>query len=205
MKSKATARHKAIIEQLQADKARKAESYDKTIEEDRQRTKSIIETSLKTPQSRVPTRLEYCPPSSRFEILGLPSCRGCLISVSEGSARVIFDDGTDTRISPSTEVFLGAPKALSRSKQKAEKPAQTGRDAVKHRPRIFGYTCGRIIYALGAKGWKFEKLKQLFEAWEVPIADSTTISYLKAVGDPKWFNPAPLTDVEFKRLEISVE
>jgi hypothetical protein len=194
-----------IAKEILQDKAKKKADYQKTYREEKARIDAAVNSRSTTPLY-VWRPLAMCSPGTRFEMEPPIPRRGAVISVTPCSARVLFDDGTDTTISPQCWVFTGVakipPKPKHRPEVKADKPPET---APKGRPKLLGYTSIRLIYFLGSKGWDFDKVKLLFSLYEIPIADSTIDGTLNAVNNPKWFDPAKVTDEHYLEMERAVE
>jgi hypothetical protein len=69
--------------------------------------------------------------------------------------------------------------------------------------RIFGYPATSVADWMGANGWTFDDAKRVFAAYSVGVTDSTIRTGLFDGENPKYANPAPLTDeqgAELKRL-----
>lgn len=197
-------KHEHLVNVIRADKAEKLDRWKSMVAKETAKIKNVL-SSAKGMTRGWFIPLELCLPGTRFEVIGAPACRGVLISHTFGASRVLLDSGIDTTISPSCEVFTGALPPPPKVRKSRVSAAQAAVEPPKRRPRIFGYTSVRLIYWLGANGWTFDKVKQLFAAFEVPISDSTIKMTLNSVNVPGWHDPAPVTPEEAKRLEMAVE
>lgn len=196
-------KQEAIERAILRDKIEKKKSYELTAKEEKLKLKRILESSSQSERGTF-RRLGELGSGTRFEALELPELRGCVISATFGAVRVLLDTGMDTTLSPSMQVYTGSAKAEKKPKvrekvQKEEPPPPP------KRPRVFGYTGVRLVYFLGSKGWTFQQVRSLFDAFEVPLADTTIQMTLDSVNDPRYFDPAQVTDEHYVLMQRAIE